>query len=504
MIQSIEITNSQGNTLVLNLRTSFDDHGLQVFNLTGLGSPKATVSGLSGPTYDGITGEFVRTDARQLLLTLAIPVRGDAEETAKKKVYDFFPVKGVITFNVITDTRDVYVSAIVESVEMNQFSKVENAVISLYCADPYFLEMVEYQRYPTDPVDNTITYEGDVPTGCLITVIFGQEAGSPLTVTNDNGNQSMVVDLTATGGMSIGDTIYIDTRFGQKSIIHKKYTGALTDLISGVSPTTNWIELRPGDNNIAAVPDSLGGFDPDMPDPSDMVVFLPFNEQDGGKAIDLHLDTHDKYDFSRYGVVGADTGYVYLYPLAREFIPSNLPYFYGPSGLEIFCPGPLDFAITFWAKAKSYETELMTNVLGGDNGIFIQTHTSGLMQLGILSDGGPADLVSISMGTLDTWSCYFCWFDSSAEISYISRNGGAPVSNPGTLAPLTYSSRWRIGGSGSQYWDGQIQSLAYYYNTFFSSAERAFYYKSGYGRTYAEATGTVEVLVHYRPRYQGV
>ena len=141
-----------------------------------------------------------------------------------------------------------------------------------------------------------------------------------------------------------------------------------------------------------------------------------------------------------------------------------------------------------------------------DNGFDIRIHASGVLQFGIISDGGIKNLVSVSMGTVNTWSCYFCWFDSSAETSYIQRNASAPVSRASTPAPLTYTGRWYIGGHpGDIYWmDGRVQSIAYYFNTILSSDERAFYYNSGLGRTYAEATGTTEIIVQYRPVYQGV
>ncbi len=507
MIKRILITNPAGDTLNLNLRSSLDDHGLLIFNLTGLGSPKATVSGLSGPTYDGITGEFVRTDARHLLLTLAIPGRGDAEETAKQTVYDFFPVKEEIIFNVTTDIKDAYVTAIVESVEMNQFSKVENAVISLYCPNPYFLDMIEPLEYAWyGSSGKTIEYDGDLPTGIFITVHFGEKNGTYMILTNDHGSQSMTIDFSplSLGSVEEGDTIYIDTRFGQKSVIHENYYGAQQNLMPGVGPTEDWIELRPGDNNIAITLDELGGLDPNMPDPADLQAYLPLNETNEarGKAVELHNDEH----FSEIGSAGANLNAV-VYSTARRLNPVPGTYFdSGWPEVDVGFNPIFDFTFVFWGKIMFGSTirTIISAMDAGTDGYYIEIPGTNIIGFYVKSGGVNPIGVTIDPVDNNAWSCYFCWFDESTETIYGQRNDLTPTNKPNTPAPDVYQSAVTIGGKSSgQYLNGNLQAIALYL-VVLTSGERDWVYNGGYGRTYAELSGTLEITVEYRPLYQGV
>ena len=87
MIKTITIKNPNRNILELNLRSSAQEVGLLIFNIEGLGPPKATVNGQGGPNFDGIRASSVRTDARHLLMTLAVVEGGDLEEDAKQRIY---------------------------------------------------------------------------------------------------------------------------------------------------------------------------------------------------------------------------------------------------------------------------------------------------------------------------------------------------------------------------------------------------------------------------------
>jgi hypothetical protein len=508
MIQSIKITNSIGDVLDLDLRSSLDDHGLLVFNLTGLGSPKATVSGVSGPTYDGITGEFVRADARHLLLTLAIPARSTAEETAKQKVYDYFPVKEEISFRVITDAKDVYTTAIVESVEMNQFSKVENAVISLYCADPYFLDTLEKYKYgELNAVSKTIAYEGEVPTETYITVVCGDpwswggdyESMGTCTIENDRKTQSMVIEFIA---FAEGDRYYIDSRVGQKRVIHEDgATHVQTDVTHLVVPTSDWIKLYPGDNVLSVtIAGTYQGPLPNRPDDAYLAAYLPL----GDVSTMAPLELHDDKVFTKGGTVGVLAGKVY--PRARYFNPLNEAHFSSVDSLDEDLTPVDDFTLIFWGNIVS-DTVIRTVLSAmdaGTDGFNIYMAANDDMKLGIKYNGGTLWTVTLS-NIVGAWNCVFFWFDKSASIMYAQKNDGTPVSRSSTPGPNSYISVWDIGGkTTTQFLKGQLQSFALYNGLILTSAERDWVYNSGKGRTYAELMGEHELDVLYRPRYQGV
>ena len=276
MINVIKVTNQSEQTLELNMRSSWSDHGLLIFNLEGLGPPKATVSGSGGPNFDGIRAGYVRADARQIVLTLAVTAYGEAEEEARSLIYTYFPIKQEITFEVETDRNHVYIPAIVEENEFNQFAKVENAVISLYCPNPYFLNMIEHSIVIGDttaipifefPFENDslinpmlefgevttlptaeIPYNGQVETGIDMVLDF-DGAATDIVITNDNGNQEMNIDTGDVEPLANGDQIIINTRVGEKSIFHVRGS-TWTNIMNSVPIGDDWITIRPGGNRV--------------------------------------------------------------------------------------------------------------------------------------------------------------------------------------------------------------------------------------------------------------
>lgn len=278
MIQSIWVQNQNGDRLDLSLTDSGFEHGLVVFSLEGLGSPKADVNGEGGPGFDGIRVNSVTGGSRQIILTLAIQGTGSAEETARDMIYQYFPFKQEVVFGVNTDRYELSIPAIVENCEMNHFAQIENAVISLLCPQPYLMDASPWEysfdvnsgvpifQFPfsneslTEPLiefgyDNSlpsgsIVYTSGIATGCDIEMEFSGTV-DVITITNSNGGQSMTVD--AAGGD--GDRIVINTRVGEKSI-HWIENGVAYNILHLVGIDDDWIEIRPGLNIITVTADT--------------------------------------------------------------------------------------------------------------------------------------------------------------------------------------------------------------------------------------------------------
>lgn len=282
MIRTVWTTNPSGETLVLNLRSSQEDLGLLIFNLTGLGPPKATVNAQGGPNFHGTRVSSVRTDYRNLVLTLAVVGSAvDVEEAAKQLVYKHFPIGQLITFGILTDRKNVYLDAIVESNEFNQFAQVENAVISLYCSNPYFIDitdrivdiggdsvnplfefpfsneslsvdLLEFGSVETLPT-GYISYGGEVKTGADILLAFTGAVGD-VTITNSNGTQEMTLDFADAetyfgSAVQSGDQVFLNTRVGEKSAYFVR-GGVWFNMLNGVGIDDDWIDIRPGSNVI--------------------------------------------------------------------------------------------------------------------------------------------------------------------------------------------------------------------------------------------------------------
>lgn len=256
MIENIWVTspNPSASILQLNLTSSGDTHGLVIFNFEGLGPPKGTISGTSSPTMAGVQNPVTTIDARHMVLTLAVKPGAD-EEAAKQKVYDYFPIGQTIQLRIATEQKDVIINAIVESNEFNQFAKIENAVISLYSASPYFKGYTEVDETATNP--DTLVYDGEVETGVRIDVGFTGFPGTSITLNNVNSwdNHEMLIsfqpwyDYSSTWPQN-GDTLRIYTWDYAKKIIFIR-SGAEFNLINGLDLDSEFITFRPGNNIVS-------------------------------------------------------------------------------------------------------------------------------------------------------------------------------------------------------------------------------------------------------------
>lgn len=276
MIRTVWSQNPAGKILELGLATSEEEHGIVVFNMTGLGPSKATINGQGGPNFDGIRVDSTRLDARHIVITLAVTTTGDSEEEAKDKIYTYFPIKQQIVFGITTDSKDVYTGAYVESNEFNQFAKVENAVISLYCPNPYLIDILSKKTVAASnyaipffefPFQNSslytkniifgviadlptayINYAGEVETGMDIVLEFSG-AATAIVLTNSLAQQQMTIDVTGVGPTQAGDQIFINTRRGEKSIYFVR-SGVWTNMLNYVGLDDDWLQLKPGVNTI--------------------------------------------------------------------------------------------------------------------------------------------------------------------------------------------------------------------------------------------------------------
>jgi len=499
MIQTLWATNPDGNTLELNLRSSEEDHGLLVFNMSGLGPPKGTVTGTAGPGYDGMRGTFVRTDARHIILTLAVTATGDAEETAKQLIYDYFPIKGTIVLGITTDAKDVYTEAIVETNEFNQFAKVENAVIGLYCANPWFLDLLSDEVSLPMNTEKNIPYNGDVSTGVYMSLTFGGTV-SNVYITNDNGGQALYIDLSSVGPALIGDKLYIDTRIGQKSIIFETFFGIQTSLLPALGMGDDWIQLHRGDNNI----EMAASVNPDSSRPSNLVAYYPGNEVHGGKLLEHHAG---KDLIRSSGAIGSGPGLnIFRYPTARDFPGTTDSLFENSAPDPDLCPVG-DFSIVFWANVdvfSDYNYIMHTVDAAGDNGYWLRARSDGNLQFNIASGG--VDLTrNLPMATAGTWAIYYLWYDVAADYFYMQKDDGTPVTKLILDPPLAYSSsKTFIGGisSGDEF-DGRLQSIMFY-DGLLTGANFTWLRNIGNGRTYAETAGVVETKMTFSTKFQGV
>lgn len=284
MIESLWVKNQSGDKLNLNLRSSLQETGLLIINLSGLGSPKVTVNGSGGPNIDGTRVNSLKVDPRIINLTLVIPKIGDAEEVARALLYKFFAIKQKLQLGVVTTTREVTIDCYVEQNNLNHFAQIENTPISLYCPNPYFkdvntttLVVAERSVLPSFsfPFSNehltvdmlifgevletpsTPLYNSGVNIGCVFNITINESVVDfgIIRIYNTNGDQVMRIDTSVIARsmesiFNAGDQIVINTIKGEKSIkvIH---LGVSYNVLGAINIFDNWLQIKPGQNLIS-------------------------------------------------------------------------------------------------------------------------------------------------------------------------------------------------------------------------------------------------------------
>ena len=284
MIKNVVVTNFVGEKLEMSLSNPYSS-GFAILSIDGLYPPKADILTVDYANNDGAIYNGSRFESRNIVLQLKLFPLPTMEET-KHKLYRYFPSKKKLTISFETNTRTVYIEGYVESANVDYFSKMTQASISIICPDPYFkdgstggnVDEVFYGEFPlvefatedygglefpsagiafgdilNEPT-KAIEYEGDIDIGVIISIKASGSATN-IAFTNSTKGQTMLLDTDIiedmTGdGIIDGDYIVIDTRSNRKSITLLR-DGVLYNIINCLGLDTGWISLQNGVNIVS-------------------------------------------------------------------------------------------------------------------------------------------------------------------------------------------------------------------------------------------------------------
>ena len=281
MIKSIEVINSSGESLLMEL-TKPEQSGFLVVSVEGLGPAKANINLTELTGSDGSTFNSARLDERNIVITAALLPKPTIEDT-RLLSYKYFPIKRKVTIKIETDTRKVRIDGYIESNEPVIFSQNESIEISIICPNPYFYEddaagkqtTVFYGLTPlfefpfsneslNDPLlefgkiqnytEQTVLYDGDADTGITITMYAIGEVKN-IGIFNTLTREEMHLDTTKietlTGhGIKSGDTIIISTIIGDKMVTLLR-DGVYTNILNCIDKNSDWFQITKGDNVFA-------------------------------------------------------------------------------------------------------------------------------------------------------------------------------------------------------------------------------------------------------------
>lgn len=286
MIQSIQVTNDQNESLTLTLRSP-EQSGFFIQNVEGLQPTKATIN-IDESLGNGGIYNSSKVVGRNILLDLGyFQASGFDIEDTRYLSYKYFPVNKEVTLKITTDNNVATVNGYVESNDVYIFSKQEGSKISIVCPDAFITGMDEIEVELTGvsgafefPLENEglspaiifgyiyadsqvayINYTGNYETGVILTAEFSGAVTDP-SFSKVNTNQLITIDSAtivaiAGSGITTDDIIVVCTKPNQKSAT--LYRGSnvyniLTALF--VDDTIEWVTLTPGENYIKYDADS--------------------------------------------------------------------------------------------------------------------------------------------------------------------------------------------------------------------------------------------------------
>lgn len=281
MLKSVTITNYLGNSVTYAIEgvDPNNQEGLLITEIEGLGPTKADINMTELATADGGIFNSARASTRNIVLKARFTMAKTIEE-ARLSSYKFFPIKQPLTFHIETDNRIAETVGYVESNEPVIFSDECDMQVSILCESPYFLAVDEDGKKETtfagvdylfefpfenedlqEPLlefgnivnkkENTVYYDGDAETGCIIQIHAVGEATN-ITIYNIKTREIMALDsdklVALTGaGINYGDTITINTIKGQKSITLLR-NGVTYNILNILGKNADWFQLAKGDN----------------------------------------------------------------------------------------------------------------------------------------------------------------------------------------------------------------------------------------------------------------
>ena len=249
MIDSVQITGSYGNAVILDL---WDDHnGYFVKEIEGLGPVDADLVSTEYANFDGAQFQSSRRSARNIVFHIGFSNKSltfSAEELRKNLSAVFRP-KSQIDM-IFRSDKNYKISGIVESNAPAIFAKEPSAIVSVMCYDPDFLLENDITRTwdgLVKPSGFSISYKGTEPSGIFMNALIMESVDTSVIVKKTHEflgiEQMHLIGLPSNGAI----TFNLNTAIGSRNITKSDGSSLLHTLQTG----SLWIQLYPGTNQFS-------------------------------------------------------------------------------------------------------------------------------------------------------------------------------------------------------------------------------------------------------------
>ena len=227
MIKSITVTNKDDESLFMDLYNPYDT-GIVITDITGIGPQKATLNTTDLVTVDGSVLNSARVSTRNIVFSFQLlpDPKTNLVETVRHRVYQYFPLKSLVTLKFVTDNRELYIQGYVESDEPDIFKKDETVQVSIICTSPWFY--IDFTDVPMSgaipkfefPFSNEslyypliefgdviergtmwVDYRGDIDTGGIFRLVLNEGTATGLCIENTTTDEVMTIDTSNIGEM---------------------------------------------------------------------------------------------------------------------------------------------------------------------------------------------------------------------------------------------------------------------------------------------------------------
>lgn len=264
MITLIEARTPLGTLLSMDVEGV--ETGFVIQNIDGLDPVNASIVSSSYASIDGAQYQFSRRDTRNIVMTIGMEsdfITASVRDL-RTQLYSFFMPETQVSLRFyMDDGLVVNTSGRVESFVAPLFTDEPNAVISIICFDPDFLDatpVILSGSTESSTTDTYVNYDGTSQTGFTFVLNVNRSLTEFTIYNRTSDNVVRILDFAAT--LQADDVLTISTIPGSKSITLVR-AGITSSLLYGMTSQSDWLTFLPGDNYIrvyatgAAIPYEL-------------------------------------------------------------------------------------------------------------------------------------------------------------------------------------------------------------------------------------------------------
>jgi len=258
MLTMVEVVTAQGTTLALPLQDS--SAGFVVQDIAGLDPVKSTIVRSKFAQIDGTKRQASSREDRNIVFKVGFAPDFATQDirSLRNYLYQYLMPKSVVLLKFYMDgVLFVQTSAEVESCEAPLFSKEPEVAISLIGFDPDFsapASVVVGGNTVSTTTEQAITYPGSSPVGFKFR-LYPNRTLTAFTMYNRTPG-GVTYALNFVGNLASGNVLAIDTISGAKGA-WQTVAGVENSVLYTVSPSSTWLNLFPGVNNIRVAASGL-------------------------------------------------------------------------------------------------------------------------------------------------------------------------------------------------------------------------------------------------------